>query len=349
MTLKEIASLAGVSVSTVSRIINSPDNSFARKEVRDQVWKIIKETGYTPNLHARALKCGKLPAVSAPAGSIACILGRSECLEENPFFEQLARTIEQQALAYGFPVRLSYSLLDVQDSVPEKIRHTKTDGAIVLGRFRSDSIRFLEHQYKNFVYVGRSAIPVKCDQILCDGYEAAQTAIAYLLHCGHRKIGYIGETHHEVRYCAYLDMLQESGLEVSPQWICDCPQNAAGGYLGANQLLKHGHLPTAVFCAADVTAIAALHRFTAAKIKVPEQLSIISLDNIDLSGYATPMLTTVSMPASEMGRLAVKTLIDRIEKKHTLPLRTFLPSSLMIRKSVVQQCCDPISQKEVVV
>ncbi|HBC27291.1 MAG TPA: LacI family transcriptional regulator [Ruminococcaceae bacterium] len=336
MTLKEIAARAGVSVSTVSRIINSPDDSFARKEVRDQVWAIIKETGYTPNQNARALKRGKSKAQETPAGALACILGRTRRVEDDPFFAQLARVIEQRAMERGYPVRLSYSVFDMKASaVPEKIKSFRADGAIVLGRFSGGYIGFLERQYKNLVYVGRNVVSADCDQIICDGYEATRIAIRHLIACGHRRIGYIGETSNEVRYRAYLDTLREHGLECSACLVSDCLQNGAGGYQGAERLLKTADpLPTAVFCATDIAAIAALRRFAEAKIKVPEQLSLISMDNIELSGYVSPMLTTVGMPIVEMGNMAVQTLINRIQKQHGLPMKIFLPNKLTIRESV---------------
>lgn len=337
MTLKEIAVRAGVSMSTVSRIINSPDGSFARKEVRDRVWEIIKETGYTPNQAARDLKLGKVKVQNAPSGALACILGRNKTLEENPFFEQLARGIEQQAIEQGYPVRLSYSVFDMNtNAVQDKAEAINIDGAIVLGRFSDRVIKLLEREYRNIVYVGRNRISTGWDQVICDGYEATQIALEHLIALGHQRIGYIGETADEVRYQAYLDMIQKYRLHDDKRLVCGTPQSGAGGYQGADSLLKVCRpLPTAVFCAADVAAIAALRRFNEAKIKVPEQISIISMDNIEISGYVTPMLTTVEMPIMEMGNAAVQTLINRIQKQHKLPLRIYLPNKLLLRGSVL--------------
>lgn len=328
---------AGVSVSTVSRIINSTDGSFARKEVQDRVWDIIKETGYTPNQSARDLKQGKRKAPKAPTGALACILGRTRTLEENPFFAQLARVVEQQAMERGYPVRLSYSVFDMNtEDVQEKVEAIKTDGAIVLGRFGDNDIKLLEQYYRNLVYIGRNSINAAWDQVICDGYEATQIALEHLIYLGHKRIGYIGETAGEVRYQAYLDMVHKYRLNNNKPLVGASPQSSAGGYQGADLLLRAcEQLPTAVFCAADVAAIAALRRFTEAKIKVPDQLSVISMDNIELSGYVSPMLTTVGMPIMEMGNVAVQTLICRIQKQHKLPLKILLPNKLLLRESVL--------------
>lgn len=337
MTLKEIAAQAAVSVSTVSRIINSPDDSFARKEVRDRVWAIIKETGYTPNQSARELKQGKSRAQNAPVGALACILGRTKALDDNPFFAQLARVIEQQAMERDYPVRLSYSVFDIKtNAILKKIESVKTDGAIVLGRFSDSAITFLEQYYKNIVFVGRNTLSVEWDQVICNGYEATQIAMNHLISCGHKRIGYIGETHDEIRYKAYLDALHSCKIEEDVKLIAACPQNTAeGGYQGADQLLRQAvSLPTAIFCASDVAAIAVMRRLKEEKIKVPDSISIIGMDNIELSGYVSPMLTTVGIPIQELGNIAVQTLINRIQKQHRMPLKIFLPNKLLRRESV---------------
>lgn len=337
MTLKQIAAMADVSISTVSRILNSPDNSFATKEVRDKVWKFAKEIGYVPNQNARELKLGKQTSRRSSPPSISCILGRTKQLDDDPFFAQMSRAIEQQALDMGYAIHLSYSLFDIEtDALLDQIESSHTDGAIILGRFSNDSMNFLEKHYKNLVYVGRNIIPANCDQVICDGYEATQIAIMHLIANGHKRIGYIGETINEVRYEAYRDTLHKYGLEYSEQLVSNCTQNGpGGGYQGAEELLsKASPLPTAVFCATDIAAIAALRRFTEAKIKVPEQLSIISMDNIELAGYVSPMLTTVGMPIIEMGNWAVQLLIDRMNKRHKLPAKVLLPNKLVVRESV---------------
>ena len=336
MRLKEIAARAGVSVSTVSRIINSPDDSFGRKEVREKVWRIVRETGYVPNQTARELKQNKTASLRSCA--ITCILGRIRNLDDNPFFAQVLRAVEQQALNLGYSVSLSYSIFDIGNyDLLSRVESIKTDGAVVLGRFNDEARDFIEKHYKNVVYVGRNVINCDWDQIICDGYDATRMALEYLIAFGHKRIGYIGESVNEVRYQAFLDMVGENGLDDDVNLICLCAQNGAGGYKGAEQLIKKAKpLPTAVYCATDISAIGAIHRFTEAGIKIPQQLSIISMDNIELSAYVSPMLTTVEMPIVELGNIAVQTLVDRINKRHRLPMKIYLPNKLMVRESVVK-------------
>jgi len=339
MTLKEIAKRANVSVSTVSRIINSPDGNFARKEIRDKVWEIIRETEYVPNQSAIELKLNKTKKDFRKPITFACILGRTKNLDDNPFFAQVARAVEQKALSLGYAVSLSYSVLDLANlELLKKIESVKTDGAVVIGRFDMSTIQFLKNHYKNIVYVGRNVIDTELDQIICDGYEATREALNYLIRFGHRRIGYIGETVNEIRYKAYLNVVNEEKLDSDGNLVCACSQNGVGGYQGADALLrKTKPLPTAVFCATDVAAIAAIRRFTEAGIKIPEDISVVGMDDIELAGYISPMLTTVGMPKSELGNIAVQTLVSRINKNHKLPMKIFLPFKLAIRESVAKR------------
>ncbi|MDR3239463.1 MAG: LacI family transcriptional regulator [Clostridiales bacterium] len=336
LTLKTIASLTGVSVSTVSRIINSLDDTFASKEVRDRVWAAIQETGYIPNPSARALRLKVAGKTASGPSLLTVILGRTHKPDDNPFFAQVSRAIEQQSLNMGHSISRLYSILDTREGgALAKIEPARTDGAFVLGRVDPKMIPYLEKRYKNIIYIGRNVIDAAWDQVICDGYEATRVALEYLIAKGHRQIGYIGERSEEIRWSAYIDTLAKHDLEINGGWVADCVQNSAGGYSGAEKLLEKARpLPTAIFCAADAAAIAAMRRFHEAKIKIPRQLSIIGMDNIDLSGYVSPMLSTIEMPIVEMAGAAVKTLLDRIDKRHKLPMKIFLPGTLIPRESV---------------
>ncbi|MDO3412693.1 LacI family DNA-binding transcriptional regulator [Saccharibacillus sp. CPCC 101409] len=338
MTLKEIAEQAGVSISTVSRIINSSDDSFARKSVRDRVWKIIHETGYVPNQSARELKQGKREEVPRRCTTVSCILGRTRDLEDNPFFAQTARAVEQQALEKGCIVSASYSIFDLQgDPFGKRMDIPRADGAVVLGRFNENTRLLLEKHYKNIVYVGRNPIDAEWDQIVCDGYEAAKTALDHLIGLGHKRIAYIGETQNEIRYRAFADAVRRHKLDGDANLVASFPQDGPGGYEGADYLLRSASpFPTAVFCATDITAIAAVKRFLEAGIKIPQQLSVVSMDDIEIAQYMSPVLTTVSIPKVEMGKVAVRTLLDRINKEHRLPMKIFLPHKLLVRESTAK-------------
>ena len=339
MTLKEIAAEANVSVSTVSRVVNSRNDSFASREVRDRIWAIVKKSGYSPNKSARELQ-GKSSGETVRNGTLCCILGRTDTLDEHPFLAQLSRVIERQSMEHGYPVRFSYSIFDINaklmtNVIKEKIEFFNPNGAIVIGQFNKCAIDLLNRYYSDIVYVGRSKINTNWDQVICDVYEAAEMALSSLYHHGHRRIGYLGETENEARFCAYRNFLETHGLAFEEELIYRCEHNGKGGNLGAEKLIKaNENRPTAVLCASDTAAIAFMNRLKDAKIHVPDQVSVISMDNIELSGYVSPMLTTVGMPIQEIGNVAVQILISRIERKHKMPLRIYLQNELLLRQSV---------------
>lgn len=336
MTLKEIASRAGVSVSTVSRVLNSSDDSFGSREVRERIWKLVKETGYVPNKSARSLRMGESHTESS--GVISCIFGRTKTPADNPFFAQIARAIEQQALQMGYVVNSSYSIFDLKDTnILKTITTMKTDGAIVLGMFGAETRTLLERIYKNIVYTGLNSVDAQWDQVNCDGYQVGLTAMNHLLDLGHTRVAYVGETKNEIRFSAYKDALEQRGLPLDMSLVSNCPLDGASGYVGAEKLLQQSSPgPTAIFCGNDITALAVLRKLAELKKKVPADISVIGVDNIELSEYISPMLTTVGVPKEEMGQMAVRILIDRINKQHRLPMRVVLPHKLVIRESTAK-------------
>ncbi len=335
MTLKDIAARAGVSISTVSRVINNKDTKAASTEVQERIWSIVRETGYIPNAAARSLKLGQIerPIVSENRG-IACIVARSENAIDEPFFVDLSRSLEKEAFKHGFVLRYTFSAFDLNSSNTFNIiTNTKVDGVVVLGRFNQNLSTFLKKQYKNILYAGLNSIDYSFDQVICDGYRASTAAVKYLASLKHTSIGYIGETISEVRYKGYCDALKELCLPVNHQNIINTQLSTDGGYNGAKKLINNKTNATAIFCANDITAIGALKAIKEAGLRVPEDISIISIDDIDMAQYVSPMLTTVHIPINELGRMAAKTLIDRIEHGHSLPIKIDIPFTITKRES----------------
>lgn len=215
------------------------------------------------------------------------------------------------------------------------VGNTQVDGAIILGRCNRNLMQFLIDHYKNVVYVGLNSVNFPIDQIICNGFNLAQEAVNYLNLLGHTEIGYIGEIDNESRYRGYCDQMEKLKLKINRDFIVDVPLTADGGYRGAKELMAKAKRPTSIFCCNDLTAVGAIKAIKEIDLKIPEDISIISIDNIEMAQYVTPMLTTVSVPKDEMGRMAVKILLDRIQNGHVLPLRIDLPFKIINRES----CC----------
>lgn len=332
MTLKEIAKEAGVSISTVSRVVNKNIPGSASKEVQDKIWEIVRRTGYTPNSTARSLKLGNDTNETKPSRSIACLFTRTADATTDLFFSSLARSIEQEAFKRNYLLKYSISGIDLnQPNTFRLIADDHVDGVVILGRCDKPLLAMLRKYFHYIAYTGLNSLDAKYDQIICDGYQAAIAAVNYLIELGHTNIAYIGEVNSESRYNGYCDTLESHKLPFKKQYVSNVSLTSEDGYQGAKRLLEKGCDATAYFCCNDVTAIGAMRAFREAGLTIPTDVSIISIDDIDTVQYVTPMLTTVHIPVEEMGQMTAKMLIDRIEGGHRLPLKIELPFYIAMR------------------
>lgn len=338
MTLKEIAREAGVSISTVSRVINQKGSNVASKAVQDRIWKLVRDTGYVPNAAAQSLKRSNQPVVQQTAPHvIACLFARSPAAIDDPFFMSLARSVEEAAYRKNYVVKFLLTALDVnQPSTMQIIMDNHVEGIVVLGRCDQELLTMLKRAFKNVVFVSLNPTEDALDQVICDATDIGYAAVQHLIELGHRNIGYLGETRNENRYAGYCKALEENGLTLQSSHVVNVLLSSEGGYRGAKQLLRQAPELTAIFCANDVTAVGAIHALQEEGIKVPRDVSIISVDNIEMSQYVSPTLTTIHIPLDEMGKMAFRQLHDRITGGHRIAMRVLVPFSLVERESCVK-------------
>ncbi len=333
MTLKEIAREAGVSISTVSRVINN-NSKAASKEVQDRIWEIVRRTGYTPNSVAQNLKQGGVQNPESKSRSLACLFARTPDMMTDVFFSSLARSIEQEAFRHNYILKYSFSSFDINNPATYQIiADNHVNGIAVLGRCDKQTLKFLKQYFNNIVYAGLNSLDAKYDQIICEGRQASYTATEHLIKLGHTKIGYIGETLYEERYAGYCDALASHKIPLRKEYIANVKLSSEDGYRGAKILLERCADVTALFCSNDITAIGAMHGLQESGLRIPQDISVISIDDIDTAQYLTPMLTTIHIPTQEMGQMAAKILIDRIDGGHRLPIKLQLPFYLANRES----------------
>lgn len=328
MTIKDVAELAGVSPSTVSRVVNKGDEKSASTVTQRKIWDAVNTLRYTPNIHARSLKSNMAEGPEL-LKEIAGVYGSTGDSLINPFFNTLLHEVEKTAYEKGYYLRFSFSEIHAH-------LHNKDNSAnsvIILGKTDSKTLNILKNHYKHIIYTGLQDLALNIDQVISSGYQAAQSAIHYLLELGHQKICYIGETTNEQRFLAYQDTMREAGLIISEQDTASTDLSPGQGYEAVQRLLNKNTEFTAIFCSNDILAIGALKALKDNKIKVPDEVSLISIDDIDTAGYLSPMLTTVRIPIKEMGSMAVKILIDRMEGGHKTPLKVNIPNSLIYRNS----------------
>lgn len=334
MTLKEIAAEAGVSISTASRVINKKSAKVARPEVQKRILEIAEKSGYIPNVSAQYLKTGEYKKSETQPKTIACIFARTPDPVNNPFFIDIARNFEQTAYLYDSIVKHSLNPLDIQNtSFLQALSAENLDGVVVLGRCNNNMLHSLQKYFRHIVYVGLNEFDSKYDQVICNGKTIALSAMNYLFELNHTKIVYIGETKNEIRFNGYCEALEAQGIPLRKEYIVNIPQSSNHGYSGMQKILEQTKDFTAVFCADDSTAIGVMRALFDHHIRIPADVSVISINDNDSSEFLTPPLTTVHIPTKEMGNIAAKVLIDRIAHGHTLPIRVEMPFKIIERKS----------------
>lgn len=343
MTLKEIAAEAGVSVSTVSRVLNKSGKSPAGKEVRNRILEIAQRTGYTPNAHARNLKMHSVPGNGNTCRSIACLFAQAADIGSGLARAVLVKGMEEEARVHDYSLKYSLSSLDgLLPPAFDMMANSNVDGIAIIGSSLggTDStgqcLRHLSQQTpRHIIYTGFEYLDAGLDQIVCDGQRAASDAADRLILSGHRQIAYIGGRGYSIPFLGYCASLKEHGIPCRESCVKLVPISMEGGYRGAGELLKSGLSPTACLCSNDVIAIGAMRAIREFGLSVPGDISIISMDDINVGQYLDTTLTTIHLPLAEMGRMTAKILIDRIEGGHHLPMKIVLPYHMVERESCV--------------
>lgn len=332
--LKDIAKETGLSISTVSRILsNDPNRSFSDEAVA-KVKEAAGRLGYFDKYRTRS------KALLETAKSIGCILTSDHETYLSPFFATLLEGVQEEIFRQSSRNPLTFHILYIKDpSFSSFLESNKLDGAIILGRTPLDTIQSLKSVIPTLLYAGVNRLENGIDEVICDAESATKTAVEHLASLGHRSIGFIGhipqedETINEHRFNGYLRALKRSGIEFNPSLVVNTILTATGGYQATKQLIDRDTIPSALFCGNDTVAMGVLKALDEAGIHVPNDLSLIGFDNIEATAFTKPALTTIDIPKKDLGRLAVKTLLDRIESKRAFPISVRLPFTLIQRES----------------
>jgi len=306
LTIRDIARLAGVSTTAVSFVLN--DKPGVSEDTRHRVKEIIASTGFTPNVHTRRLNLGR-------SFTIHVVL----YWHTHPIFNQLALEIMYGIFAsckkLGYSVMFTFidrtwDVTQLMESI-----HSKDCDGLILSQVEDPSfISLLQQENIPFVCVDSH---VKKDGNLplveVDYYQASYNATQYLAHMGHKDIGYIGSSTphelHEATFNGYIDAMRDEGLACNPAWIggIEFSATAAGEYFNSLVAGKFS-VPTAFFCTGDAFSVDLLNAATKHGYKIPEDLSIVSVDDLLISRYVDPPLSTMSFDKEALGAKAVDVL-----------------------------------------
>ncbi|MDO4633917.1 MAG: LacI family DNA-binding transcriptional regulator [Eubacteriales bacterium] len=354
MSLKKIAMMTGASVSTVSRVLGSPDYHCSDPELEQKIREAAQEIQYLPNRAARSLRRQEEQSEETLTADI--FLARFASLDSDLFFRELYNCIQAELRLQNC---LAGEILQAEDvSMLQSVHHgghvpyrtaqkqqeeqrvrgnaavpTKEGcGLLILGKCPEKTAAILKQRYRFLVGIDRNPTDYLYDEVVCDGAAAAQKAVEYLISLGHREIIYIGDCTYESRYIGYYQALLAHRMPLNYSDVFPTGQTEEEGYRVMQQLLESGRRPEAVFCANDSTAFGVLEALRQKKIR-GWRPSVISIDNTDRAAKSVPALTAIDMPKKEMAHLAVQLLLDQFHRGHKEHVRLQLPCRLVVRES----------------
>lgn len=334
MNIKEVASKANVSTATVSRTVNG--NPLVSSKTADRVWRAIRELGYYPNSHARILVSGRSRILGLIISDIA-----------NPFFPELVKGFEDTALDQNYNVMIAntgYDSSRMTLGVRRMIEHQVDGVAIMTSEVDHHLIDELSRRGVPIVFLDVGSVKKRVSNIRVDYAKGIREAIDHLYDLGHRSVAFISGPMQlksaRIRRTAFLKSLAARHMDTDGSLVATGNHRVDGGQSCMEQLLRLHQRPTAVLASNDLTAIGALRAIHAAGLQVPKDISLIGFDDIELSQYTDPPLSTVRLSREELGRTAFEALVNIIEGVSDHGSEVRVGTRLVLREST--GACSPL-------
>jgi DNA-binding LacI/PurR family transcriptional regulator len=328
VSIKDIAKAADVSYSTVSRALN--DSPRVNPETKQQIQRIAAEMGYLPSAVARSLVTRRTHTIGIVVSTITDL-----------FYAEVIHAIEETALDFRYGVILTNSGGEPSRELKaiRALRERRVDGIILVSGCSSrEDLRAEKGIDIPVVIINNVHQEHIGHSVEVDSLAGARAATRHLLDLGHRRIAHIAGPSREwdsvERQGGYEQALQAYGLPVDPALIARGDNRPQGGVEAVQQLLALPSRPTAVFCYNDATALGAMRASRAAGLHIPQDLSVVGFDDIDIAPYLEPPLTTVAQPKREMGEKAVQMVLDLLAGDQAVH-DCVLPSRLVVRASTL--------------
>lgn len=331
-TMKDVARLAGVSTSTVSHVINN--NRFVSQPVREKILSAVAELNYSPSAVARSLKAKE-------TRTIGMLLTSSD----NPFYAEVVRGVEESCYERGYSLILCNTEGNTKrmEISLETLLQRRVDGLILMCN-HSDSIsEALFERYPSLPIVMMDWAPYNgvCDTIQDNSFIGGQVATEYLIANGYRRIACITGPQDNTQACrrlaGYQKAMSDAGLDAPKDYQIFSNFEFSGGLDAMQTLLSLPQLPDAVFTCNDAMAVGVYLAVNQAGLSVGTDIAVVGYDDIELAKFMSPPLTTIHQPTDALGKLAIDTLLQRLEKRITEPRTLALMPELVERSSVIRK------------
>jgi len=327
-TIRDVARKANVSVATVSRVLNSP--SLVRQKTRTRVLKAMKECRYVYNALAGGLSARKTTTLGVIIPTIT-----------NPVFASVTKGIQDYARENGYSIILGNTDYNEENELRliHLFQEKRADGVILNGPWRdAPVVPLMKGSRLPFVITWQTLQDKEVSFVAFDNFRSAYRIVEYLISLGHRRIGMISgkfsvSERAVMRWKGYRKCLAAHNIPFDPQLVLEKGYTFSDGKEALASLLDLSYPPTAIFCGNDILAIGAIVCAKEKGLHVPRDLSVAGFDDMEISAYYDPPITTMAVPTYEMGQLAAKILIENIQGKVKIPQQYILETKLVIRGS----------------
>ncbi|WP_199621019.1 LacI family DNA-binding transcriptional regulator [Paenibacillus alkalitolerans] len=329
-TIKEIAQMAGVSLATVSRVLNYDPSLSVSDETRKRIFEIAQQLNYkTPRE-----RNGSVMKERLRIGLVSWYTEQEELLD--PYYLAVRLGVEREC----FQRQIECVRLFLHDSGELEWNGEPLDGIIAIGRFEKEDIERFPGEMEHLIFVDSSPDDNRFDSVVLDFRKSVGELLAYLAGLGHREIGYIGSRNcvqnrrvKDDREIIFREWLEQRNM-YNPSYVYTGEKlYAEDGYRLMKQALAQERRPTAFFVENDSMAVGVLRAVHEAKVKVPRDISVVGFNDIAISAYLQPPLTTVKVHMEFMGETAVELLIERLAAKRQIAKKIVLPTVLTVRDS----------------
>lgn len=303
-TIKDVAKRAGVAISTVSYALNGSEK--ISEDTRTKVLQAAKELNYKKNGFASDLKRTKTNTIALILSDLA-----------GPYYSELTTGVQEITTAYGYDLIACSAQGGPQSTAVKFLREKRVDAAIILAHNISDEV-ITESARAGFpiIVLDRHIENEHVIQVEVDNFQGGFEATDYLIKKGHTEVAFISgpaNSHDsDLRLKGYITAMKEAGLNSAQRWVLHGDFTREGGYRATKMLILQGKLPGAVFYANDEMAIGGMQAFKEKGIGIPEDISVVGFDDIELAEFTTPPLTTIKQPKYEAGALAMHLILQKL-------------------------------------
>lgn len=332
-TIKDVAKKAGVSITTVSFVLNRRPGVTIREAVKKRVLEAARELHYHPSALAAGL-------AGRRTRNLGLVFYQQENTVSNQFYSFIVEGIIKETMEREYNLLFSYRMgaYGGYQDLPKAVREKNVDGVLFMNRVDPEMVKDIRSRKIAVVLIDNFPSIPGVDSVQIDNRKGAALAVEHLAQLGHRQIGMLvaGRDRPSVRdrERGFREACERLGLSLREEFVVSGEQLTFGeGYDQARALLKRSRRPTALFCANDEMAAGALRAAREAGFSVPEDLSVVGFDNITMANYTDPPLTTVSVPKEYLGKLAVLRLVELVEKKDKDVKTETVPVELQVRGS----------------